>query len=91
MTTNDLGMRVRVRGDKYLTCGACAHDLFVERSWQLNTGLASFFGFDWANYSATCYVCVECGYVHWFATHVTPRGVNGPIVPFTRRTPPASE
>lgn len=24
------------------------------------------FNFDWANATATCYVCDGCGYIHWF-------------------------
>jgi hypothetical protein len=63
----------------------------VERSWQLETGLASCFGFDRASDSATCYVCVEYGHLHRFATHVAPHGTDGPIVPFTRHLPTTIE
>jgi hypothetical protein len=44
----------------------CACDLFFVRKAQLNTAMASFFGFDWTNPTADCLVCGRCGYVHWF-------------------------
>ena len=56
---------VRVEGFD-LRCEICKHDLFWYRQAQLNTAAASFFNFDWANPSATCYVCDRCGYIHWF-------------------------
>ncbi len=56
---------VRVAGVD-LHCEICKHDRFWQRNAQLNTAAASFFNFDWANASATCYVCAGCGYIHWF-------------------------
>lgn len=53
-------------GAQLLRCQVCGHDEFNKRSAQLNTALATFFDMDWANESATCYVCKTCGYVHWF-------------------------
>jgi hypothetical protein len=49
-----------------LLCVVCDHNLFRVRSAQLNTPLATFFGWDWANESAFCVVCARCGFVHWF-------------------------
>jgi hypothetical protein len=49
-----------------LHCEICKHTRFYSRSAQLNTAVLSFFDMDWANTSATCYVCERCGYVHWF-------------------------
>jgi hypothetical protein len=49
-----------------LTCLICGYDEFNTRDAQLNTAAASFFGFDWANASATCHVCRHCGFIHWF-------------------------
>lgn len=49
-----------------LRCEICGHQRFWTREAQLNTAVASFFSFDWANPSATCYVCESCGYIHWF-------------------------
>jgi hypothetical protein len=49
-----------------LSCQVCSHDAFVERPAQLNTRAATFFGFDWANPTARCYICERCGYIHWF-------------------------
>jgi hypothetical protein len=51
-------------------CLICGHDRFWCREAQLNTAVATFFGFDWANASGICYVCNDCGYIHWFL----PRG-----------------
>jgi predicted nucleic-acid-binding Zn-ribbon protein len=53
-------------GGKALQCQVCSHDKFWQREAQLNTATATFFGFDWANKSAVCYVCDNCGYIHWF-------------------------
>lgn len=52
--------------NKPLHCLVCAHDEFEQRSALLNTSAATFFGFDWANRSANCFVCNRCGYIHWF-------------------------
>ncbi len=53
-----------------LQCIICQHDRFWKREAQLNTSVATLFGFDWANESGTCYICERCGYIHWFL----PRG-----------------
>lgn len=49
-------------------CLMCKHDYFYVRKSQLNTRVASFFNLDWTNKEATCYVCADCGYIHWFLT-----------------------
>ena len=49
-----------------LRCEICRHDLFWHRHAQLHTAVASFFNLEWAQPSADCYVCAECGYIHWF-------------------------
>jgi hypothetical protein len=56
---------VEVEG-KPLECLICGHDAFRRREALLNTAAATFFNFDWANKSGTCYVCARCGYIHWF-------------------------
>lgn len=56
---------VKVAGQP-LRCLICRHEQFRSRNAQLNTASATFFGVDWANASAVCYVCDGCGYVHWF-------------------------
>ena len=58
-------MQVEIQG-KPLRCEICGHDSFWHREAQLNTAVATFFNFDWANASAICYVCDGCGYIHWF-------------------------
>ena len=49
-----------------LRCEICHHERFWHRRAQLHTAVASFFNFEWAQPSADCYVCAECGYIHWF-------------------------
>ena len=49
-----------------LHCEICKEQSFWRREAQLNTSVASFFGLEWANRSALCYVCANCGYIHWF-------------------------
>ena len=51
---------------KPFECLVCHHDRFLEREAQLNTALATAVNMDWANQSAMCIVCGNCGYVHWF-------------------------
>jgi hypothetical protein len=58
-------MPMSIRG-KPLHCAICGHDHFLRREAQLNTAAATFFGFDWANESGACFVCHNCGYIHWF-------------------------
>lgn len=57
---------VVLAGGRPLRCEICKHDRFWRREAQLNTAVATFFNFDWANATAVCYVCDGCGYVHWF-------------------------
>jgi len=47
-------------------CTVCGNDRFWRRDAQLNTAIATFFSFDWANRTARCAVCTNCGYIHWF-------------------------
>lgn len=47
-------------------CTVCGNDRFWRREAQLNTAIATFFSFDWANRTAQCAVCANCGYIHWF-------------------------
>jgi len=49
-----------------LKCPVCNNKLFYTRSAQLNTAVATFFNFDWANKSATCFVCSNCTHISWF-------------------------
>ena len=56
---------IAVRGHQ-LKCPICGNNYFWTRRAQLNTSVASFFGFDWANRSATCFVCSDCTHISWF-------------------------
>ncbi|HOP05378.1 MAG TPA: hypothetical protein PL017_13205 [Tenuifilaceae bacterium] len=56
---------VEVNG-RELRCPVCNNNLFWTRKAQLNTAVASFFDLDWANRSATCFVCSDCTHISWF-------------------------
>jgi len=52
--------------DRPLRCAICGHHRFWRREAQLHTALGTVLNLDWAAPSATCYVCDDCGYIHWF-------------------------
>lgn len=52
---------------KKIHCPICDHDRFWSRESLLNSRLATFFDFDWANKSATNHICDRCGHILWFA------------------------
>jgi hypothetical protein len=47
-------------------CEICRHDRLYSREGKIQTTAMTFFDLDWANASATCLVCEQCGYVHCF-------------------------
>lgn len=49
-----------------LECVICKNTTFWTRTTLMNTKGLTFLNLEWANKSATNYVCNECGYVHWF-------------------------
>lgn len=53
-------------GGVALRCHHCEHDRFSRRMSLLNTAGLTLLDLDWANRSATCFVCERCGFVHWF-------------------------
>lgn len=53
------------RGQK-LECIICKGTKFWTRETLMNTKGMSFLNLDWANKTATNYICNQCGYVHWF-------------------------
>ncbi len=65
MTTSNLEAREITIAGRHLRCQICEFTRFYRREARLTTG-ASFFGQDWANTQAECFVCEQCGYVHWF-------------------------
>ena len=56
---------VEVAGN-ILKCPVCGNNLFWTRRAQLNSAIATFFNLDWANRSATCFVCSGCTHISWF-------------------------
>ena len=66
---------VRVAGQQ-LRCQVCDYTRFFRREAGL-TGASSFFGQDWANSKASCFICEQCGFVHWFVrTHAATMGAE---------------
>ncbi len=53
-------------GDVTLHCEICKGTEFWTRDAQLNTAVASFFSLEWTNPTASCFICSQCGYIHWF-------------------------
>jgi hypothetical protein len=49
-----------------LRCEICKFDHFHHRNAQLHGAVASFFDLEWTGPRADCYVCAQCGYIHWF-------------------------
>lgn len=56
---------VEIKGHE-LRCPVCNNTFFWTKRAQLNTAVATFFNFDWANRSATCFICSECTHISWF-------------------------
>jgi len=52
--------------DGVLKCLVCGHDEFFKREAQLNSKVSELLGMAWTDKSAVCYVCKQCGYIHWF-------------------------
>ena len=52
--------------DQPFVCRVCGGNLFWVREVKLNSTGAEFFGFAWANQSATGLICHQCGFVHEF-------------------------
>ncbi len=55
-----------VLGGKALSCQHCGSASFSARSVQLNTRGGSFLSLEARNRTATVFVCVRCGFLHWF-------------------------
>mgnify|MGYP001163297776 FL=1 len=49
-----------------LQCPVCRHTQFYAREYLLNTRLATFFNVDWANRSASAFICERCAHILWF-------------------------
>ncbi|MEP6675941.1 MAG: hypothetical protein ABJA78_12325 [Ferruginibacter sp.] len=56
---------ITVKGHQ-LNCPVCSNTYFWTRTAQLNKATSTFFHLDWADRSATCFVCSECTHISWF-------------------------
>lgn len=62
---------VTILGEQ-IFCQVCNHPGFWRREGKIHSTGLTMLGLDWANASATCLVCEQCGYVHWFLPPVNP-------------------
>jgi hypothetical protein len=51
---------------KKLTCTFCSNDTFYTRKEQLHSPARTLLNLEWTDDAATCFVCSNCGYLHWF-------------------------
>ena len=51
---------------RQVTCSHCGCTEFEQSHAQLNTAGLTFLDLDWANRSATIYICKNCGHIEWF-------------------------
>lgn len=51
---------------KKIVCPNCGHDKFEARDVLLNTTAMTFFGFDWANRTASALICTQCSRIEWY-------------------------
>src|SRR5688500_7389425 len=56
---------IKIAG-KQLRCQVCDYTRFYRREAGLSSGASNVFGQEWAHSQATCFICEQCGYVHWF-------------------------
>jgi|KBSSwiStaDraftv2_1062776.scaffolds.fasta_scaffold552110_2 hypothetical protein len=64
--SKDKGEPVVLRTGKELACVVCGCTRFFSREALLNTPGMTFLKLDWANATAHCRVCEDCGHILWF-------------------------
>jgi len=52
--------------NKRLKCYHCENTTFFTRQEQLHSPATTFLNMEWLDKTATCFVCADCGYIHWF-------------------------
>ncbi|MBM4170483.1 MAG: DNA-binding protein [Ignavibacteria bacterium] len=52
--------------DKKIICPNCGNEKFQVRDVLLNTSAMTFFGFDWANRTASALICTSCTRIEWY-------------------------
>jgi hypothetical protein len=65
-----------------LECKHCGGREFVHRTSELSSALAAFLNDDWFAQYADIFVCVRCGFLHWFLNPaVEPQApVEAPVI-----------
>lgn len=59
------GGEVEVAG-RLMECLVCRSGRFEHRKALLHSRLSAMLGLEWLGPTTDCFVCVECGYIHWF-------------------------
>lgn len=59
------GLLIEIKG-KELRCSHCNHNIFRKREGLLTTTWLTLVHLNSFNRSARCFVCKNCGFVHWF-------------------------
>jgi hypothetical protein len=65
--SKDEPVPVVMESGKQLTCLVCGGSRFYKRDILMNTPGLTFLNLDWANATATCRICGDCGNILWFA------------------------
>lgn len=63
------GGEVEVAGRR-LECLVCRGGRFEHRQAQLHSRVSTLLGLEWLGPTTDCFVCVECGHIHWFQRHL---------------------
>lgn len=59
-----------MNGSIKVVCLFCGVDRFARRGVKLNTTGMELLGLGWANQTATGLICLNCGFLHTFATDI---------------------
>lgn len=57
---------IKLPNGEWLHCKVCSQDHFHLRKGLISNPLQSWLDMEWMGRAAHCFVCAECGYVHWF-------------------------
>lgn len=58
---------VTLPGGEPLVCRLCEGERFRPRRFLLSPDWLAFFDLEWMSRRAHCFVCADCGFIHWFS------------------------
>lgn len=62
---NQEGKKIAIH-NKELHCHHCGGQNFRKMEGKISTSVMLYFFLGFLNRSATCFTCIDCGFVHWF-------------------------